>query len=112
MKKLDLVLAWVLVVMGFVHCGVAILHIGGLSREGIWFFAGGVAIVECGFLNVLRNSGGRGVVKVASIIGNILLLLVVIAVSILLIGSGRLLTNPQAIITLLVTVAETLFSIA
>lgn len=112
MKKLDLVLAWILVVLGFVHCGAGIVHMGGLNRESIWFFAGGAAIVEAGFLNILRNSGGRGMASVASIIGNVLILLVVVALSIMVLRTGRFLANPQVIIAIIVIVAETLFSVA
>lgn len=112
MKKLDLVLAWVLVVLGFVHCGAGIMHLGGLSLESVWFFAGGVALVEVGFLNIIRNSGGRGMARIASIIGNVLMLLVVIALAIVVLRSGRFLSNPQVILALLLMVAETLFSIA
>ena len=112
MKKLDLVLAWVLVVLGFVHCGAGIVHQGGLSLGSIWFFAGGAALVEAGFLNILRNSGGRGMARVASIIANILMLLVIVAIAIVVLRTGRFLANPQVIIALVLIVAETLFSVA
>jgi hypothetical protein len=112
LKKLDLVLAWMLVVLGFVHCGAGIVSAAGLKLDSIWFFAGGIAIVEGGFLNILRNGGGRGMARVASILANVLLLLVVVAISIVVLRTGRFLANPQVILALFVVGAETLFSIA
>jgi hypothetical protein len=112
LKKLDLVLAWVLVVLGFVYCGEAVLRLHGLYREGVWFFGVGVAIAEAGFLNVLRSSSGRGIVRLASILGNILLLLIAIATFILLVAGGQLFSSPLSVLFLLVIAAETLFSIS
>ena len=105
-------MAWALVVLGFVHCGAGIVHLGRLNLESIWFFAGGAAFVEVGFLNILRNSGGRGMARVASIVSNILMLLVVVAIAIVMLPTGHFLANPQVIIALVLMVAETLFSVA
>lgn len=112
MKKLDLVLAWVLVVLGFVHCGAAFARFHRLSVDAVWFFAGGIAFAEGGFLNILRNSGGRGMARTASVLSNVLLLLVAIGLTIVTLVNGRLLENTVLILALVLIGSETLFSIS
>jgi hypothetical protein len=111
LKKLDLVLAWVLVVLGFVHCGGAFAHFHRLSTDAVWFFGGGVAFVEGGFLNILRNSGGRGIARTASVLSNVLLLLVAIGLTIVALVDGHLLESTALVLSLVLVGAETLFSI-
>lgn len=112
MKKLDLVLAWVLVVLGFLQCGGVFVHFNRLTNDAVWFFSGGVAIAEAGFLNVIRNGGGRGMARVASIIGNVLLLVVLTSLTILFLMHGHFPANLVVVLSLVLVAAETLFSVA
>lgn len=112
MKKLDLVLAWALVVLGFVHCGGSFVLFARLSRESVWFFAGGVALVDTGFLNIQRNGNSKGLARISAVIGNVLMLLVALAITVVQLGTGHLLASPQVLLVLALIIAETFFSIA
>ncbi len=112
MKKLDLALAWIVVVLGFVHCGSTIAGYHGLSADRIWFFVGGIALVECGFLNLVRCGGGRGMARVSSTISNVLLFLALIGLCVVALANGHLLRSTMLLASLAVVGAETLFSIA
>ena len=111
MKKLDLVLAWALVVLGFVDCGSALASFRGLAVPRTWFFIGGIAIVECGFLNLLRTSGGRGNARLASVISNVLLFLAFAGLSIFAMLDGHVMQSTMLILVLLMVGSEMLFSI-
>jgi hypothetical protein len=107
LKKLDLVLAWALVVVGFAHCGFAMLR--GFAT--LFAFSFGLAVIEAGFLNVVRNQGGKGIVRLACVLSNGLLLLLLVAVYILPISPLRFHASPTAIAALAIVVAETVISI-
>ncbi len=109
MKTFDLILAWLMVVLGFIHCGATFVLHRSVTLGAIWFFAFGVALVQGGLLNVIRNRGGRGVAHLASLFGNLLLLLMSVAV--LLLTFRELLHSPQVILVFVAVVAETIFSI-
>ncbi len=108
MRKIDVVLAWVMILLGVLHCGAAWISIRGFPVVALWGFAGGTALIECGLLNVVRQGGGKGMVACASIAGNILL-------TALILSAGwhqfsHLLNRPSFLVTAVVVFAELLFS--
>ena len=108
MRKIDVVLAWVMVVLGVLHCGSAWISIRGFPVGALWGFAGGAALIECGLLNVVRQGGGKGMARCASIAGNILL-----AAMVLSLGwhqFSHLLQRPSFLVTAVVVIVELLFS--
>ena len=111
MKKLDLVLAWALVVLGFIQYGSALGVLHAVGIEFSWSLGGGTAMVAAGFLNVIRNDRGRGLVRTASVLSNILLLVSIGAVLISLSRSSHLSHYAHVIVPLLLVIPETLFSI-
>lgn len=103
MKKLDLVLAWILVVLGFLEAAV-------IFRGPGWGLAGSIAVVEAGFLNVIRNASSRGVISIAAILCNVLMLIAIVPGLIHLIGAGRILSAPLLLGIVAVLAIETIFS--
>jgi hypothetical protein len=72
-KKIDAVLAWLMILLGVLHCGAAWITIKGFPVGAMWGFAGGAAIIEAGLLNLVRQGSGKGLARTGSIVGNILL---------------------------------------
>ncbi len=101
-------LAWAMVLLGVLHCGAAWISIRGFPVGAFWGFAGGVALIEGGLLNVVRQGGGKGISSVAAIAGNILLTLLVLSVG--WTQFSHLLRHVNFFVVAAVVVAELLFS--
>ena len=108
MRKIDVVLAWVMILLGVLHCGAAWIMIRGFPVGALWGFAGGTALVEGGLLNVVRQGSGKGMAGFASIAANILLTILVLSMG--WSQFSHLLHRPSFLVTAVVVVAELLFS--
>jgi len=108
LKKIDVVLAWVMILLGVLHCGAAWITIRGFPVGALWGFAGGIALIEGGLLNVVRQGGGKGMAGFASITANILLTVLVLSMG--WSQFSHLLHRPSFLVTAVVVVAELLFS--
>lgn len=109
MKRLDIVLAWILIILGVLHIGAAWITIRGFAVGAIWGVAGGIAIIQSGLLNLLRQSSPRGLALSASIISNILIAILVVSV-----GWAQVvhLTHPlHFVVIAVVVIGELLFSL-
>lgn len=109
MKKFDLVLAWLMILLGVLHLGAAWISIRGFAVGAIWGYVGGVAIIQAGLLNLIRQSSPRGLPRAASVISNIL-------ITILLISVGwtqvtHLLHHLHFAVIAVVVIAELIFSL-
>lgn len=80
MKKIDAILAWLMILLGVLHCGAAWITIRGFAVGALWGFAGGAAILESGLLNLVRQGSPRGLARASSIAGNILLTILVLSI--------------------------------
>jgi hypothetical protein len=109
LKKIDVVLAWVMILLGILHCGAAWITIRGFPVGALWGFAGGTALIEGGLLNVVRQGGGKGMTGFASITANILLAVLVLSVG--WSQFSHLLRHPSFLVTAVVVIAELLFSV-
>lgn len=103
MKKVDVVLAWSLVVLG-------ILHAATIFRGPGWGLAGSIGVIEAGFLNVIRTDSSKGVASVACIISNVLMLIAIVPAFFHLMGAGRVLSVPLLSAIVGVLVVETILS--
>jgi hypothetical protein len=108
LRKIDIVFAWVMILLGVLHCGAAWISIRGFPVGAIWGFAGGAALIEGGLLNVVRLHGGKGISVPASITGNVLLAILVASVG--WSQFSHLVHRPSFFVTAAVVVAELLFS--
>lgn len=108
MKKVDIVLAWIMILLGVLHCGAAWITIKGFPIGAVWGFAGGVALIEGGLLNVVRHGGGKGITTFASITANVLLTILLLSVG--WSQFSHLVHHLHFFIVAVVVVAELLFS--
>ncbi len=108
MRKIDVVLAWIMILLGVLHCGAAWITIRGFPVGALWGFAGGTALIEGGLLNVVRQGGGKAMAGFASITANILVIILVLSVG--WSQFSHLLHRPSFLATAVVVVAELMFS--
>jgi hypothetical protein len=80
LKKIDAVLAWLMILLGVLHIGAAWITIRGFAVGALWGFAGGAAIIEAGLLNLVRQSSPRGLARAGSIAGNLLVTVLLLSI--------------------------------
>ncbi len=109
MKKFDLVLAWLLVALGVLHCCATFAFYKSLVLNAVWFFAAGIAFLAVGFCNIARiRHSSDALLRVLSVIANAFSLLVCIAF--IWIFGHAIASAPQAIVVGLVVLLELIFS--
>ena len=111
MKTLDRVLAWALLALGCLHtAGGVVLMLKSLSLDSAWFFSGGLAVIFCAFLNLIRAYRPLDpLVPKMSSVANLLLL--VLATLLGWVLRHDLKQNPQAIVLVAIVVLELLLSV-
>jgi hypothetical protein len=106
MKTLDRVLAWALLALGCVHTagGVAMM-LKNLNLDSAWFFSGGLAVIFCAFLNLVRayRPPDKAVTRTSALANLLLLVLTVLLCWVL---RHNLKQNPQAVVLVSVVVLE------
>jgi hypothetical protein len=109
LKTVDKIFAWILIVLGCIHSGATFVAYHHLGFESIWFFAGGVAFIGTGLLNLIRTQTTAGYTHVSSIIMNVLATL--ICVAIIPVMGRDLIHAPNVIAAMIVVVVELIFSV-
>ena len=110
MKTLDRVFAWALLVLGSLHtAGSVVLMSKTLSLDSAWFFSGGLAMIFCAFLDLIRayRPPDRLVAKISAVANLFLLVLAMLLAWAL---RDHLKQNPQAIVLVIIVVVELLLS--
>lgn len=109
MNTIDRIAAWVLIAFGLTHLALTGKVHPHLGINAIWFASGGLFMMTVGSLNLLRVAYGsiaRGV-QVLSVIANLVLLFLLVAIATLLPVRG----NPQMVLGFVLVVPLTAFSI-
>jgi hypothetical protein len=109
MRKIDAVLAWLMILLGVLHCGATWISIKGFPVGAMWGFAGGAAIIESGLLNLVRQGSGKGLARTGSIIGNVLLTVLILSVGFAQIG--HLVHHLHFFLIAALVIAELIFSL-
>ena len=58
-RRLYLVLAGLIILLGFVHVAATFSLFDALNARAVWFASGGIAIVATGLLNLLNRAYGH-----------------------------------------------------
>ena len=110
MKRLDQVFAWILFLLGIIHCALTFFIYPQPSLPAVWSFGTGAALIVTGLLNFVRIRHGSNLLllREASIAANFLMFVVAAAAA----WNVRftLLSNPQVPILLIASFGEILFS--
>ena len=111
MKKLDSIFAWILLMLGCIHCAAAFVAYKSVTLEAVWFITGGLAMIFGALLNMVRiaRPGDRlptGIGMLAN-----LLLFAVFVVVVPWVLRHELKQNPQVFAVGLTVTAELFFSI-
>jgi len=111
MKTTDRVFAWVLLLLGCIHCAGTFVAFRTLSLEAIWFVTGGLAMIFGALLNLVRVARPDDRLPArASALANLLLFAVFVAVVPWLLRH-ELKENPQVIVVAVTVAAEFVFSL-
>ena len=111
MRKLDYIFAWILLLLGCIHCAGTFIVFKSATLEAIWFFTGGLTVIFGALLNMVRIVRPEYKLTVGlSLLANLLLFAVfVIVVPWVLHYEFK--HNPQVIVVGLTIAAELFFSI-
>ena len=105
MRKIDVVLGWLLIAFGAVHTSLTRKFDPNVGMNGIWFACGGLLMIMIGALNVLRvayTSVAKGV-YVVSVIANVVLVLLMVFIA----TRAPMQSNPQVLVGLILAVGLT-----
>lgn len=111
MKTVDRVFAWILLVLGCIHCVATFLVHKTLTLDAIWFVSGGLVMILGALLNMVRvaRPDDRLVVGV-SLLANFLLF-ATFAVALPWLLRHELKQNLQVIVVGIAIAVETAFSL-
>ena len=111
MKTIDRVFAWIVLLLGCVHCAVTFVVHKTFTVEAIWFVSGGLVLIFGALLNLVRiaRRGDRLLARVSALANLLLFALFGIATPWLL--RGDLKQNPQVIVAAIAIAAELGFSL-
>ena len=109
MRIVDIVAAWLVLILAVIHCALAPKVYPQFGMVVIWFLGAGLFMMLVAAINLLRI-GYAGVapgIRVVCIVTNLVLLAFVVALASIV----ALKQNPQVIISLVLAVLLTIFSI-
>ena len=109
MRKIDVVVAWLLIALGAVHVALTAKFDPKLGLSAIWFASGGLLIITIGALNLLRVAYGNVAkgVCIVSAIANVVLLVLMVWMAIRVPMRG----NPQVVVGLVLAGLLTVLSV-
>lgn len=108
---IDRILAWVLLVLGCVHCAVTFVVHKAFTVEAIWFVSGGLVLIFGALLNLVRIAMPDDTLPAqASALAN-LLLFALFGIAMTWLLRGDLKQNPQVMVVAIATAAEFGFSL-
>lgn len=109
MRRLDIIVGWLLIAFGAVHASLTRRIDPSIGINAIWFASGGLFMITIGVLNLLRvaySSVAKGIC-VASVIANIVLLLLMLLIA----SRLPMRSNPQVVAGLILAALLTAFSV-
>ena len=109
MRRLDIIVGWLLIALGAVHTSLTRRVDPSLGINAIWFACGGLFMITIGALNLLRVAYGavaRGI-YVVSFVANLVLVLLMLWIASRVPMRG----NPQVVVGLIIAALLTAFSV-
>lgn len=109
MRKIDVVVGWLLIAFGAVHISFTRKFDPDLGMNAIWFASGGLLIIAIAALNLLRvayTTVARGI-QIVSVIANIVLVLLILFMA----TRTPMRSNPQVLVGLILAALLTALSV-
>jgi hypothetical protein len=111
MRKIDRVFAWILLVLGCIHCAATFVVHKTLTIDAIWFICGGLVMIFGALLNLLRAARpGDRLTAGVSLLAN-LLLFATFAVALPWLLRHEFKQNPQVVVVGVTVATKFLFSL-
>jgi hypothetical protein len=111
MKTMDRVFAWILLVLGCIHCAATFVVYKTLTIDAIWFISGGLVMIFGALLNMVRAARpGDRLAAGVSLLAN-LLLFTTFAVAVPWLLRDEFKQNPQVIVVGIAVAVEFVFSL-
>ena len=111
MERLDRLNGWLLFAVGVLHCSVTFIIAAAPTETAFWFFSGGLALIYCAALNLLRvryAAVAPGVRRVTAAVNVSLLAFIFAYLAAQGLGAFR---NPGAVVLTASALAATAFSL-
>ena len=111
MRTADRIFAWIVLLLGCVHCAVTFVVHKTFTVEAIWFVSGGLVLIFGALLNLVRiaRTNDRLLAR-ASAVAN-LLLFALFGIAMVWLLHRDLKQNPQVIVAAIAIAAELGFSL-
>ena len=109
MRKIDIVVGWLLIAFGALHLSLTLKFDPTLGMNAIWFASGGLLIIAIGALNLLRvayANVAKGI-YIVSVIANVVLVLLILFMATRVPMRG----NPQIVVGLILAGLLTALSV-
>lgn len=99
MRKIDVVIGWLLIAFGAVHLSLTGKFDPNLGISAIWFASGGLLIITIGALNLLRVAYANVAngIYIVSVMANVVLVLLMLFIA----TRVPMRSNPQVVIGLI-----------
>ena len=111
MKTTDRIFAWIVLLLGCVHCAVTFVVHKTFTVEAIWFISGGLVLIFGALLNLVRiaRPDDRLLAQVSALAN--LLLFAFFGIAMIWLLRGDLKQNPQVIVVAIAIAVELGFSL-
>ncbi|MGH9523892.1 MAG: hypothetical protein ACRD3E_15310 [Terriglobales bacterium] len=109
MRKLDIIVGWLLIAFGLTHILLTRTVHPNLDVNAVWFVTGGLLMILIGALNLLRVAYGpvaKGV-HMVSLVANLVLMALMLWITTLF----PMRSNPQVVVGLVLAILLTTFSV-
>lgn len=109
MERLDRLTGWLMFAVGLLHCSVTFIIAASPTETAFWFFSGGLALIYCAALNLLRvryAAMAPGLRRVCAAV-NVSMLAFIFAY----LAAQRAFRNPGAVVVTASALAATAFSL-
>jgi sulfite exporter TauE/SafE len=111
MKITDRVFAWILLVLGCIHCTATFVVHKTLTIDAIWFFSGGLVMIFGALLNMVRTARPDDRLATGASTTANLLLFATFAVAVPWLLRHEFKQNPQVIVVGIAVAVELVFSL-
>jgi len=111
MERLDRLTGWLMFAVGVLHCSVTFIIAASPTETAFWFFSGGLALIYCAALNLLRVRYAAMAPGLRRVCAGVNVSMLVFIAAFLAAQGFRAFRNPAAVVLAASALAATAFSL-